>query len=285
MMADQPPPQTPPRQVEPATLPPVVSLAEAVHLDPIPARALLGTKAASLARLAGAGFPVPAGVVVTAAAAADWDQAWTRLRSAVAGFGGRDRRFAVRSSATAEDLAGASFAGQYETVLDVGLDELPDAVRQVVDSAASARVAAYRQAHPQAVPADSSGSTGGMAVLVQVMVPAEAAGVVFTANPLTGDRDEVVISAVPGLGERLVAGQATGDQWIVRHAHARRTRATEQAISTDQARQIATLARRVHAHLGSPQDLEWAIAIDPSDRDGADGVEGGLWLLQARPMT
>jgi pyruvate,water dikinase len=124
-----------------------------------------------------------------------------------------------------------------------------------------------------------------MAVLVQVMVPAESAGVAFTANPLTGDRDEVVLSAVPGLGERLVCGQATGDQWIVRHGQARRTRATEQAISADQARQIAALARRVQAHFGSPQDLEWAIATDPTDRDGAERVEGGLWLLQARPMT
>jgi rifampicin phosphotransferase len=281
MMADQPPPQTPPRQVEPATLPPVVSLTEAGHLDPTQARALLGTKAASLARLAGAGFPVPAGVVLTAAAA-DWDQAYARLRSAVAELGGPEQRFAVRSSATAEDLAGASFAGQYETVLDVGLDELPDAVRQVVDSAATARVAAYRQAHPQAATADPPGSGGGMAVLVQVMVPADAAGVAFTANPLTGARDEVVISAVPGLGERLVAGQATGDQWIVRQGQARRTRATEQAISADQARQIATLARRVQAHLGSPQDLEWAITTDPTD---TSGTEGGLWLLQARPMT
>jgi phosphohistidine swiveling domain-containing protein len=286
MMADQPPPQTPPRQVEPATLPPVVSLTEAAHLDPTQARALLGTKAASLARLAGAGFPVPPGVVVvTAAAAADWDQAYARLRSAAGELGGPERRFAVRSSASAEDLAGASFAGQYETVLDVRLDQLPNAVRQVVDSAATARVAAYRQAHPQAAPANSSGSGAGMAVLVQVMVPADAAGVAFTANPLTGDRDEVVITAVRGLGERLVAGQATGDQWIVRHGRARRTRATEQAISADQARQIASLARRVHARLGSPQDLEWAITTDLSGSDGADGVEGGLWLLQARPMT
>jgi rifampicin phosphotransferase len=284
MMADQPPPQTPPRQVEPATLPPVVSLTEAAHLDLTQARALLGTKAASLARLAGAGFPVPAGVVLTTAAA-DWDQAYARLRSAAGELGGPEQRFAVRSSASAEDLAGASFAGQYETVLDVGLDELPQAVRQVVDSAASARVAAYRQAHPQAATADPPGSGGGMAVLVQVMVPADSAGVAFTANPLTGDRDEVVISAVRGLGERLVAGQGTGDQWIVRHGQARRTRATEQAISADQARQIATLARRVQAHLGSPQDLEWAITTDPSGTDGADGVEGGLWLLQARPMT
>jgi rifampicin phosphotransferase len=225
-------------------------------------------------------------VVVTAAAAADWDQAYGRLCSAAAELGGRDQRFAVRSSATAEDLAGASYAGQYETVLDVGLDELPDAVRRVFDSAASARVAAYRHAHPEAgvtaAPAgDPSGSRARMAVLVQVMVPAAAARVAFTANPLTGDRDEVVITAVRGLGERLVSGQASGDQWIVRHGQAKRIRATEQAIGADQARQIATLAHRVHAHLGSPQDLEWAITLDP----GADGVEGGLWLLQARPMT
>src|SRR4029453_16524743 len=107
----------------------------------------------------------------------------------------------------------------------------------------------------------------------------------FTPNPGAGGRGEVVISAVRGLGERLVAGQATGDQWIVRHAQARRTRAPEQGIGADQARQIATLARRVHAHLGSPQDLEWAITTNPSGRAGAQGVEGRLWLLQARPMT
>jgi hypothetical protein len=71
MMAEPPQPQTPPHQVDPEPLPPVVSLTEAAHLDPTQARALLGTKAASLARLAGAGFPVPAGVVVTAAAASD----------------------------------------------------------------------------------------------------------------------------------------------------------------------------------------------------------------------
>jgi rifampicin phosphotransferase len=271
-------------EVDPDMVPPVITLGEAARLDPAAAPALLGTKAASLARLLGAGFPVPAGVVVTAAAAADWDQAYTQLRTAAAELGRRDQRFAVRSSASAEDLAGASFAGQYETVLDVGLDELPDAVRQVVDSAASARVSAYRQAHPEAgvtaaAAGDPSGSRAGMAVLIQVMVAAESAGVAFTANPLTGDRDEVVITAVRGQGERLVAGQATGDQWTVRHGQARCTRAIEQAITADQARQIATLARRVHAHFGSPQDLEWAISTDPS------GAEGGLWLLQARPMT
>jgi rifampicin phosphotransferase len=282
-VADQP--QTRLDEVDGDMPPPVITLDEAAHLDPVAAQALLGTKAASLARLLGAGFPVPPGVVVTAAAATDWGQASARLRPAAAELGGgQAQRFAVRSSASAEDIAGASFAGQYETVLDASLDELPDAVRRVLDSAASARVAAYRRANPEAgaiaAPAGPGrGAAGGMAVLVQVMVTADAAGVAFTANPLTGDRDEVVISAVRGLGERLVAGQATGDQWIVRNGHASCTRATEHAITADQARQVATLARRVEAHFATPQDLEWAISTDTS------GTGGGLWLLQARPMT
>jgi pyruvate,water dikinase len=283
--------QTNRHEIDDDRLPPVITLDEAAHLDPA-ARARLGTKAASLARLIGAGFPVPAGVVATAAAAADWDRAGARLRTAAVELGGGpDRRFAVRSSASAEDLAGASFAGQYETVLDVRLEELPEAVRHVVDSAAAARVAVYRQARTRAGTTaaglrDPSGPGTGMAVLVQVMVAADAAGVAFTANPLTGDRDEVVITAVRGLGERLVAGQATGDQWVVRDGQASCTRATEQAITADQARQIAALGRRVHAHLATPQDVEWAITTDPSgSAAGTDGGEGGLWLLQARPMT
>jgi phosphohistidine swiveling domain-containing protein len=276
-MTDQP--QTRLHEVDGDVLPSVISLEEAARLDPAASRALLGTKAASLARLRGAGFPVPPGVVATAAAVADGDQVYARLRSAAAELGGgQGQRFAVRSSATAEDLAGASYAGQYETVLDVGLDQLPDAARRVLDSAASARVAAYRQAHPEAgataAPArDPSGSAGGMAVLVQVMVTADAAGVAFTANPLTGDRGEVVITAVRGLGERLVAGQATGDQWVIRHGQASCTHQTEQAITADQALAVAALARWVEHHFGVPQDLEWAITGDR------------LWLLQARPMT
>jgi rifampicin phosphotransferase len=269
-------------RVERDMLPPVITLDEAARLDRATAQALLGSKAANLARLVGAGFPVPPGVVVTADAEADWDEAYARLRTEAAELGGmRGQRFAVRSSASAEDLAGASFAGQYETVLDANIDQLPDAVRQVFDSAASARVAAYRHAHPDATATAGEGSTAstGMAVLVQIMVTAGAAGVAFTANPLTGDRDEVVITAVRGLGERLVSGQATSDQWIVRDGHASCTRETERAITADQARQIAALARRVQAHFGTPQDLEWAISTDTSC------THGGLWLLQARPMT
>jgi phosphohistidine swiveling domain-containing protein len=278
MTKQTPQAQPQPRRVRLDVLPPVVSLAEAGGLDPARMQALLGTKAANLARLAKAGFPVPAGVVVTSAAEADWDQTCVRLLQAAAALAGRqDQRFAVRSSGTSEDLAGASFAGQYETVLDVGLDQLPEAVRHVLDSAASARVSAYRQAHSQPAVADPSRS--GMAVLVQVMVAADAAGVAFTANPVTGDRGEVVVTAVRGLGERLVSGEASGDQWVVRDGQVRCTRAVEQAISADQARQIAELARRVQAHFATPQDLEWAIS------DGTTGTDGRLWLLQARPMT
>jgi rifampicin phosphotransferase len=280
MMADQP--RTHPNEVQGEMFPPVVSLAEAARLDPAPAQALLGTKAASLARLAAASFPVPAGVVVTPAAAADWDQTRVRLQRAAEQLADRQgQRFAVRSSAAAEDLAGASFAGQYETVLDVGLDELPQAVQQVWDSAVSARVSAYRQTHhPEGSAAQTLNPPGsGMAVLVQGMVAADAAGVAFTANPLTGALDEVVITAVRGLGAPLVAGHATGEEWVVRGEQATRTRSTEPLISADQARQVANLARRVQAHLGGPQDLEWAVSTDPSD------AEGGLWLLQARPIT
>jgi rifampicin phosphotransferase len=278
-MAEQTQTQT--DQIQGDMEPLVVTLAEAAGLDPARMEALLGTKAANLARLAGAGFPVPLGVVVTPAAEADWEQACARLRDAVAELGGATgQRFAVRSSGTAEDLAGASFAGQYETVLDVGLDKLPNAVRQVLDSAASARVSAYRRAHREADAAAAlDPSESKMAVLVQVMVAADAAGVAFSANPVTGDRGEVVITAVRGLGERLVAGEATGDQWVVRGGQAWCTRATEQAINAEQARQVAELAGRVEAHFGTPQDLEWAISTDTT------GAGGGLWLVQARPMT
>src|SRR6266700_1672961 len=223
----------------------------------------------------------PLVVTLAEAAEADWDQTCTRLRRAVAELGGaKGQRFAVRSSGTAEDLAGASFAGQYETVLDVGLDELPEAVRQVLDSAASARVAAYRQAHREAdAAAAPDPSESKMAVLVQVMVAADVAGVAFTANPVTGARGEVVITAVRGLGERLVAGEATGDQWVVRDGQARCTRAVEQAINADQARQVAELARRAEGHSGTPQDLEWAI----TDTTGADGATRPGRLDAARP--
>src|SRR5262249_55194269 len=100
----------------------------------------------------------------------------------------------------AEDLPGASYAGLYETFLDVTADALGVAVRRCFAAAGAERVAAYHR--------ERGGPNSAMAVLVQVMVDAATAGVAFTANPVTGDRDQTIITAVRGLGESLVSGEA-----------------------------------------------------------------------------
>jgi len=249
-------------------------------------RARAGTKAANLGDLANANFPVPDGFVLTtdafgrflaanrlgAECSAEIIAATPlppdlshALAEAAAAFG--ETPLAVRSSGVNEDLPGASFAGQYATVLDVrGVRALADAVRQCWASAHSERVTAYRASRDQPAAA--------IAVLVQRLVEADAAGVAFTANPVTGDRTEVVISAVRGLGERLVSGQASPDEWSVRGGDAVCLTTPESAIDKNDARTVAELARRVEAHLGGvPQDIEWALA------------DGHLFLLQARPIT
>jgi pyruvate,water dikinase len=111
-----------------------------------------------------------------------------------------------------------------------------------------------------------------MAVLAQDLVDADAAGVAFTANPVTGDV-ETLVSAVRGIGERLVSGEATPDEWVIRGADAVSAAETEGAIDAEQAAQVADLAHRVEETLGGPQDIEWALAA------------GSLFLLQARPIT
>jgi rifampicin phosphotransferase len=217
-----------------------------------------GAKAANLAALMRQGLPVPAGFVVVGKAPGE------RIIEAARALG--DVPLAVRSSAVAEDLADASFAGQYETFLNVrGGPELLEAVERCRESAHAARVDDYRKA--RAGTADDR-----IAVLVQRMVAPESAGVAFTASPVTGAR-EVVITAVRGLGEQVVAGEAVGDEWVVDAAGARCRRSVEGVIDSDRAGEIADLARRAEAHFGVPQDIEWAIAA------------GQLYLLQARPMT
>jgi phosphohistidine swiveling domain-containing protein len=227
--------------------------------------ATAGRKAANLGALARQGFPVPPGVVV-AAGAPDEALADSALE-ALEALG--DGPVAVRSSALAEDLDGASFAGQYETVLGVsGAAAVLDAVRRVRDTAHDERVAAYRQARgPQ--------GSDGIAVLVQRMVASDVSGVAFTAHPLTGAREETVVTATRGLGEVLVGGEAAGEQWIVRDGVAVRDRRAPVAVLREQqALAVAELARRVEtAFDGVPQDIEWAFAEDR------------LYLLQARPMT
>lgn len=234
------------------------------HLDRKDA-AIAGHKAANLGALAQRGLPVPVGVVIPADAVdGELDDL---VAEAVGALG--DGPLAVRSSAAAEDLAGASFAGQYETVLDVtGAAALVEAVRRVRAGGDDARVKAYRESHgPE--------GSAGVAVLLMPMVHADAAGVAFTAHPLTGEREEAVVTATAGLGEGLVGGEAVGEQWIVRTGHAvRDRRAPAQVLDEAQALAVAELARAIERIFdGVPQDIEWAFSA------------GELFLLQARPMT
>jgi rifampicin phosphotransferase len=282
--------------------------------------ALAGGKGANLGELVRGGFPVPDAVVISTAAytgvvesaglaptisaglragdAAGIRAAFEavtlpdRLRAeilrAYAVLGGGP--VAVRSSATAEDLPGAAFAGQQDTYLNVvGEAALLDAVRRCWGSLWTERAIAYRDRR------DVDQAAVQIAVVVQRMVPAEHAGVMFTANPVTGARDEVVIDASSGLGEAVVAGLVTPDHYVLdaRGAFRQRTPGRREVVvrgvdgggvahaadervdplPDEAVVDLARLGRAVAAHVGRPQDIEWARA------------DGQLWLLQARPMT
>lgn len=222
--------------------------------------AVAGSKAARLAAALAAGFPVPAGFVVPVGEEVD-DAELVSAAGAVA------ERLAVRSSAVAEDLAGASFAGMYESYLDVPPDGVPEAVRRCRRSADTARVAAYRP-----VSAGAGVAEAGVAVLVQAMVAAEASGVAFTADPLTGDRDVAVITATSGLAESLVGGEVTGVSWRITGGRAT-TPGRAEVLTAAQAGAVAEVARRLERLFGSPQDVEWAVA------------DGTVHVVQTRPMT
>ncbi|MDN5771209.1 MAG: phosphoenolpyruvate synthase [Microlunatus sp.] len=207
---------------------------------------------------------------------------------------GSDTPVAVRSSATAEDLPGASFAGQQDTYLNVvGADAVLDATRRCWASLWTDRAVSYRR---------TQGIDHGevnLAVVVQEMIDACVAGVMFTANPVTGSRAQLVIDASPGLGESVVSGTVNPDRFVVQTATGqvveerlgdKRTAVwsvvgggTETAIlpgtaapclSRDQLVDLTAMARRVSQEYDSPQDTEWAI-----------GADGSVWLTQARPIT
>jgi pyruvate,water dikinase len=309
---------------------PVIPL-DALRRDAI---AAAGGKAANLGELCAAGFPVPPGFCVTTAAYAKataqaglapfldelaaTDKADTAALAAIAGRAraaigkapldeevlsavreayralGEQAAVAVRSSATAEDLPDASFAGQQDTYLNVvGEEALIAAIQRGFASLFNERAVVYRAKNridPRSV---------ALAVVVERMVEAEAAGVLFTANPVTGRRREAVIDASVGLGEAVVSGAVNPDHFEVRASTmeivARRlgdkkiaiepvpgggTRQVQRGegggscLSDEDVRALVALGARVEAHYGAPQDIEWAI-----DRART------IWLLQARPIT
>ncbi|HEY4036900.1 MAG TPA: PEP/pyruvate-binding domain-containing protein [Ktedonobacteraceae bacterium] len=296
----------------------------------------VGGKGASLARMAAAGLPVPPGFHVTTAAyhrfvtenglqeeilaavsavTADHpatleeasrqiarlfaksvmpDDIAEAIRQAYAELGGNDLSVAVRSSATAEDLPEMSFAGQQETYLNMhGEAMVLDAVKRCWASLWTARAIGYRARHGIA-PQDVS-----LAVVVQELVPAEAAGILFTANPLTGVRDQVMINAAWGLGEAIVGGEVTPDTVVVDRASWTITeqqisekdvmtvrtlegtheepvlsdRRTQAVLSPAQAAELARIGVQIEELYDQPMDIEWALH------------DGHIFIVQARPIT
>src|SRR4051794_40073744 len=234
-------------------------------------RAVLGTSIeagtstdAPAARAAVLGAPFPEQVAVAVR------DAYARLESGAAG------PVAVRSSATAEDLPGASFAGQQDTYLGVtGIDDVLDAVQRCWASLWTDRAVAYRAAQ------GIDGSGVALAVVVQRMVDAQSAGVLFTADPVTGRRRQAVIDAARGLGDAVVSGTVDPDHFIVDTRTERildRRRGgpadeREASLTDAQVRALAALGNRVEQAFGSPQDIEWAVDAD-----------GRMWLTQSRPI-
>lgn len=296
----------------------------------------VGGKGASLARLAAADLPVPSGFYVTTAAywrfvteqalqpqilaavaAVDAAQPATleaaaeqirtlfgratmsddiaaAIRAAYAALGEDDLAVAVRSSATAEDLPDMSFAGQQDTYLNMrGAAMVLDAVKRCWASLWTARAIGYRLRNGIAAEDVS------LAVVVQELVPADAAGIMFTAHPVTGARDELVINATWGLGEAIVGGQVNPDTMVVdrasgaikqqqigvkdvmtvRTADGTREEATplerrERAVlDAAEVAELARLGTRIEALYGQPMDIEWALHA------------GRFFIVQARPIT
>ncbi len=300
-------------------------------------RAEVGGKGASLSQLIDAGFTVPDGFCVTAdgyrrfaaengidaeiasllqadlSSPAALKEAAQRIEALVeaatlppdlgseivAGYEELTRQLgeycAVRSSAISEDGSAASFAGLYETYLNVkGAESVLENVRRCYQSLWSERAIQYRTRR-------GGGPDEAMAVVVMGLVQSETSGIAFTAHPVTGSRDCVVINASWGLGEAIVSGRVTPDMFVITKGSYDLTereiypkelairphpdgggtveepiapeRANTPSLSDEEAREVARLAERVESHYGSPQDLEWA-------------MNGGtLYLLQSRPIT
>lgn len=262
--------------------------------------ALVGGKAASLARLA-ARFPVPPGFCLPVSASPPQGSAVpASLAAAVASaytdlgarLGAPDPVVAVRSSAADEDGAVASFAGIFASFLNLrGLPAVLDAIARCWASAEDPRVLAYRR--------ERGREGAGIGVLVQALVPADTAAVVFSVNPTSGASGEIVINANWGLGESIVGGLATPDTWVLRRADLStqtfrlgekakmtvrseggtrevpvlRTLRSRPCLNDAEARELGALALRLEAEVGYPVDIECAYA------------GGRLHLLQCRPIT
>lgn len=257
---------------------------------------MVGGKGASLGEMTRAGIPVPPGFIVTAEALTQYkdDLPENIKEEIIKSFDGLlASRVAVRSSAIAEDSATSSFAGQFETFLNVEKANLINNVINCLKSASSSVVQSY--AAVQGV----EKSKLKIAVVIQKMVDSEVSGVMFTVNPVNGEKDELMIEAIFGLGELLVQGMVTPDNFLVSKADLEikernikkqdtmmvsidgetkevevpEEKRNEPSLTDDQVRQIAELGINIEKHYGFPQDIEWGIERNK------------IYILQSRPIT
>lgn len=226
---------------------------------------LLGGKAKNLHHLRRAGFLVPAGFILFNDS--DVQPSWIE---AIGGF-----PVAVRSSGAMEDLENASFAGLYETYLFINsFTELKEAISKCFASSKGQRVRDYLDTKGIAWSEESL----RMSVLVQKMVDAKIAGVLFTMNPFNGFQEEMYLEFCSGVGERLVSGHVTPTQvtynWIEGKAVKVSVNSESTTIPESHLRELINTAAKIQAHYGKPQDIEWAI-----------DERGQIHILQSRPIT
>ncbi|MBN1890237.1 MAG: hypothetical protein JW850_19735 [Thermoflexales bacterium] len=235
-----------------------------------------GGKGRTLARLYRAGYRVPDGFILLPDAFAGDDlttEAWALVQAHLGRLRKDDKggAFVVRSSALSEDSAQASFAGEFETVLDVRTDEeIRQAIHVVRCSRHNARVQAYSQAMNSIAAQGLDRAEHEIAIVVQHLIRADYSGVLFTADPVTGDMMRMTGNFVQGLGEKLVSGQANPQTFTL----ARPKGTYSGPAELDRlAHDLYRNACRLEKELGGPQDIEWAIA------------GGRLYILQSRPIT
>jgi len=228
-----------------------------------------GGKGRVLAALFQKGFPVPDGCVVLPAAFEGdvlTDAAWEEVKAQLSRLRQRQAfSFAVRSSALSEDSAQASFAGEFESVLDVRTDQQ---IREAIPAVRKSRHSARVQTYSQAKGLDQGDHT--VAVILQKIIRPDYSGVLFTANPLTGNLMQMTGNFVLGLGDRLVSGQVSAAEFTFERTGGVYNGPAElQPI----AKTLHREAHQIEHELGCPQDIEWAAA------------DGKLFILQSRPIT
>lgn len=235
---------------------------------------LAGGKGGVLAHLYQKGYPVPNGLIIMPKAF-DQDEliaeAWVRVQTYLKQISkeGFEISFAVRSSAHSEDSSTASFAGQFDTVLDVRTDdEVRKAIRTVRQSRHSKEVRVYSEVK-------GIDESHEMAVVIQQMARADISGVLFTADPVTGNRNEMAGNFIFGLGEKLVSGQVTAYTFKLGRKTSlwRRVNYDGPPELKAFAAKLYRLGNSLEKELGCPQDIEWSI------------VGSKLYLLQSRPVT